>query len=58
MSKTWERMTLVERVEDLRRDVVRIFSALREISSDVSDLNRKVSEVAGKLDSLPKNTTG
>ena len=52
MKKTWEQMTEAEKVEDLRNDVVRIFSALREIASDVGDLRTMVSEVAKKLDSL------
>ena len=43
-------MTEAEKVEDLRKDVVRIFSALREIASDVGDLRTMVSEVAKKLD--------
>ena len=51
MKKTWEQMTEAEKVEDLRNDVVRIFSALREIASDVGDLRTMVSEVAKKLDS-------
>ena len=52
MKKTWEKMTETEKTEDLRKDVVRIFSALREIASDVGDLRTMVSEVAKKLDSL------
>ncbi len=56
--KTWEKMTEAEKVEDLRKDVVRIFSALREIASDVGDLRTMVSEVAKKLDSLSTMTVG
>ena len=52
MKKAWEKMTEAEKVEDLRKHVVRIFSALREIASDVGDLRTMVSEVAKKLDSL------
>ncbi len=51
-------MTEAEKVEDLRKDVVRIFSALREIASDVGDLRTMVSEVAKKLDSLLTPTIG
>ena len=58
MKKTWEKMTEAEKVEDLRKDVVRIFSALREIASDVGDLRTMVSEVAKKLDSLSTPTIG
>ncbi len=58
MKKTWEQMTEAEKVEDLRNDVVRIFSALREIASDVGDLRTMVSEVAKKLDSLLTPTIG
>lgn len=56
MKKTWEKMTETEKTEDLRKDVVRIFSALREIASDVGDLRTMVSEVAKKLDSLSTPT--
>ena len=56
--KTWEKMTEAEKVEDLRKDVVRIFSALREIASDVGDLRTMVSEVAKKLNSLSTMTVG
>ena len=58
MKKAWEKMTEAEKVEDLRKDVVRIFSALREIASDVGDLRTMVSEVAKKLDSLSTPTIG
>ncbi len=58
MKKTWEKMTEAEKTEDLRKDVVRIFSALREIASDVGDLRTMVSEVAKKLDSLLTPTIG
>ena len=56
--KTWEKMTEAEKVEDLRKDVVRIFSALREIASNVGDLRTMVSEVAKKLNSLSTMTVG
>ena len=56
MKKAREKMTEAEQVEDLRKDVVRIFSALREIASDVGDLRTMVSEVAKKLDSLSTPT--
>ena len=56
MKKAWEKMTEAKKVEDLRKDVVRIFSALREIASDVDDLRTMVSEVAKKLDSLSTPT--
>ena len=46
MKKTWEKMTETEKTEDLRKDVVRIFSALREIASDVGDLRTMVSIVS------------
>ena len=58
MKKTWVKMTETEKTEDLRKDVVRIFSALREIASDVGDLRTMVSEVAKKLDSLLTPTIG
>ena len=58
MKKTWEKMTETEKTEDLRKDVVRIFSALREIASDVGDVRTMVSEVAKKLDSLLTPTIG
>ena len=58
MKKAWEKMTEAEKVEDLRKDVVRIFSALREIASDVGDLRTMVSEVAKNLDSLSTPTVG
>ena len=58
MKKTWEKMTEAEKTEDLRKDVVRIFSALREIASDVGDLRTMVSEVAKKLNSLLTPTIG
>ncbi len=58
MKKTWEKMTETEKTEDLRKDVVRIFSALREIASDVGDVRTMVSEVAKKLDSLSTPTIG
>ena len=58
MKKTCEKMTETEKTEDLRKDVVRIFSALREIASDVGDVRTMVSEVAKKLDFLFTPTIG
>jgi hypothetical protein len=50
--KTWDELTQSEKIEDLRRDVVRIFNALRQISADLELINRRVSEVADSLGSL------
>jgi hypothetical protein len=54
--KTWEELTQSEKIEDLRKDIVRVFSALTSIASDVEALRGKVSEVAKNLDSLSKST--
>lgn len=32
MAKTWEQMTQAEKIEDLRRDVVRLFDAYNDLS--------------------------
>jgi len=58
LKKTCQEMTEAEKIEDLRNNVARIFSALREIASDVGDLRTMVSEVAKKLDSLPIHIKG
>jgi chromosome segregation ATPase len=38
MTKTWEQMTEAEKIEDLRRDVVRIFRVLNSIDHSLSAL--------------------
>jgi len=35
MAKPWEQMTEPEKIEELRRDVVRIFAGLREFDSQI-----------------------
>lgn len=54
MAKTWEEMTPAEKIEDLRRDVLRIFAILRQyqdaiasdhhkLQSQIDDLKKRVS---------------
>jgi hypothetical protein len=56
MKKTWSDLTVKEKTEDLRKDVVRIFDALRHMAKDIEAVNERVSEVARSLDALkPKD---
>jgi hypothetical protein len=50
--KTWDQLEPEEKIEELRNDVVCLFKALREFSSDVDHLRSKVSEAIANLDSL------
>lgn len=52
VQRTWEQLTPAERVEDLRRDVVRLFTALREMASEQDRLRSQVSEAIARLDSI------
>jgi hypothetical protein len=56
MTKQWESLTESEKIEDLRRDVVRIFGLLRQyqdanvanerdLQSQISDLDRRLSDL-------------
>jgi hypothetical protein len=48
MSKTWEQMSQPEKIEDLRRDVVRIFALLREFQDAIaSDQSAAKSQIEG-----------
>ncbi len=61
VAKTWEQMTDPEKIEDLRRDVVRIFKALREfqdaIASDQRKFQSQISELTWKVSALEKGPT-
>jgi hypothetical protein len=48
MAKSWEEMTQAEKIEDLRRDVVRIFSALREHDDRMTSRDNLISQQFGK----------
>ena len=54
--KTWDKLKPEEKIEDLRSDVLRIFIALQNLSSDLGHLQTRVSEVSKKLDSLDADT--
>ena len=47
--KTWEQMTQAEKIEDLRRDVKRLFTAANTIETKLSDLQSGTSGDLKKL---------
>ena len=66
MPKTWEELSEPEKIEDLRKDIVRIFDALNTLIIDVRnnhvrlnniepELNETSAEIARLADRLPKN---
>jgi hypothetical protein len=61
MGKKWEELTPDEKVEDLRRDVVRLFTAvngaldeLRRVSGETSQAQNLASEVAKAVQALER----
>ena len=50
MTKTWEKLTQSEKIEDLRNDLQRLFSVVNVMSSDLG----KASEVATAVEELKK----
>ena len=58
MAKTWEAFTETEKIENLRRDVVRIFRILREfqdaIASDQSGFGSRISDLERRLARVEK----
>jgi hypothetical protein len=47
MAQTWEEMTQAEKIDDLHRDVIRLFAAY-------NDLNRRLSASGGFVDEALK----
>jgi hypothetical protein len=45
MPKSWDQMTDVERVDDLRRDVIRIFAALQGLDNRMAFLGQNLGQV-------------
>jgi hypothetical protein len=56
VAKTWKHLTQAEKIEDLRNDVLRLFTALREIASEQDRLRVAVSEATTRLDSIQSKT--
>lgn len=58
MAKTWANLSEAEKIEDLRRDVVRIFRLLQEyqdaIASDQSGLQSQIYDLERRLARLEK----
>lgn len=54
MDKKWEEMTQAEKVEDLRKDVKRIFQVLNELHSEQSALSHRVTGAASLASELAK----
>ena len=46
MAKTWEQMTQAEKIEDLRRDVVRLFDAYNDLSRRLTAGSAHLGQVA------------
>jgi hypothetical protein len=49
MPKSWQDLTEVEKIEDLRRDIVRIFDVLNALVADVRNNHAKLNEFTPKV---------
>jgi hypothetical protein len=54
--KVWDELTDSEKIAELRNDVVRLFTALREMASEQDRLRSEVSEAIKRLDSTQAKT--
>ena len=54
MPKTWEQLTEPEKIEDLRRDVVRLFDILTHLRNDVARVWGAAQENQTKLFEVAK----
>jgi hypothetical protein len=52
MAQTWDELTEAEKIADLRSDVKRIFTVLREMAEEQDRLTDQVSEAIKRLDSI------
>jgi hypothetical protein len=52
MPKTWDDMSQTEKIEELRRDVLKIYSAFNGLVSDVRGTSSKLNEVAKAVEVL------
>ena len=58
MAKNWDDLTQAEKIEDLRRDVVRIFDVLRQFQDVVANDERVAKSQAARLDQLGQLING
>jgi hypothetical protein len=49
MAKRWEDLTQAEKIEDLRRDVVKIMAAVNQQSRDLDQIRGQLNQLAEKL---------
>ena len=52
MPKTWDQLTQPEKIEDLRKDVTRIFDVLNALIADVRANHIRLNEFETKLNSV------
>lgn len=52
MPKTWEELTKPEKIEDLRRDVLRIFEVLNALVADVRNNHVRIGDLNTKVNSV------
>jgi hypothetical protein len=52
MPKTWDQFTQPEKIEDLRKDVTRIFNVLNALVADVRANHIRLNELEAKLSSV------
>ena len=52
MPKTWDQFTQPEKIEDLRKDVTRIFDILNALVADVRANHIRLNELEVKLSSV------
>jgi hypothetical protein len=54
MPKTWEQLSQSEKIEDLRRDMLRIYSAVNALATDVGRTWSFTRETSAKLSEVAK----
>jgi chromosome segregation ATPase len=57
MPKTWEQLTQTEKIEDLRRDLIKTMERVNQLDRHSDALERGISEIASKLDGLARRVS-
>jgi len=58
MSKTWVNLSESEKIEDLRKDVEKIFNVLNALISDVRSSNLRINHLDTKMSSASEEALG
>ena len=54
MAKTWSQLAETEKIDELRRDIVKTMNRVNQIDRHSDVLQRGISEIAAKLDNLAR----